>query len=176
MYRGRRTVVAAGAIAVLLSIGSGHTTVREAPEGPDAVDIEDLAWIAGHWGGEAFGGEVEESWLAPKGRGMSGLFRLVQNDIATMYELIALEQDEDGEIYYRFKHVGRGWEPWEETPLEYRLTELEGTKATFRSTADSPQPNAPWWFTYERTSDDQLLVSIHGASGGAPLVLRMRRL
>ncbi len=140
-----------------------------------AIDLADLAWIAGHWGGDAFGGQIEEAWFSPAGRSMSGSFRLVRDDLAVMYELLLLEQDDDGEIYYRFKHVSRGWVPWEETRLEYRLTALEGRQATFRSTAEAPPPNAPWWFTYESPAGDELLVTIHGSGGGDPTVLSMTR-
>ncbi|WP_419162222.1 DUF6265 family protein [Candidatus Palauibacter sp.] len=147
------------------------------PRGVEAqvADLDDLAWIAGHWAGNAFGGQIEEGWFGPAGRSMSGSFRLVQDDLAVMYELLLLEQDEDGEIYYRFKHVSRGWEPWEETRLEYRLTAVEGRKATFRSTEDEPAANAPWWFTYESPTPDELFVSIYGSGGGDPIVLSMSR-
>lgn len=147
-----------------------------APEAPTrAIDLEELAWIAGHWGGDAFGGQIEEAWFSPAGRSMSGSFRLVREGLAIMYELLLLEQDDDGEIYYRFKHVGRGWEPWEETRLEYHLTAIEGRKVTFRSTAEEPPPNAPWWFTYESLSGTELVVTIHGSAGGDPTVLSMTR-
>lgn len=147
-----------------------------APDAPArAIDLEELAWIAGHWGGDAFGGQIEEAWFSPAGRSMSGSFRLVRDDLAIMYELLLLEQDDDGEIYYRFKHVSRGWEPWEETRLEYRLTALDGRKATFRSTAETPPPNAPWWFTYESQTGTELIVTIHGSAGGDPTVLSMKR-
>ncbi|MDH3735078.1 MAG: DUF6265 family protein [Gemmatimonadota bacterium] len=162
----RITLVTVCAVAVTSAF-----TVR-APA-PPAESLDDLAWIAGHWGGEAFGGQVEEAWFAPAGRSMSGSFRLIQNDLAVMYELLLLEQDDDGEIYYRFKHISRGWEPWEEVRLEYRLTELEDRKATFRPTSDEPPQNAPAWFTYESPSGNRLVVTIHG--GESPIVLAMRR-
>jgi hypothetical protein len=139
-----------------------------------SMELSELVWMAGHWMGEAFGGWIEEGWFGPAGKSMTGVFRLVRDDLAVMYELLVLEQDEDGEIYYRFKHIGRGWIPQEETRLEYRLTELEGRKATFRSTADAPSAGAPWWFTYESPTDDALLVSVYGTSGD-PLVLEMTR-
>jgi hypothetical protein len=159
---------------VILTVASvGSMVAFAAPDAPPAESLDELAWIAGHWGGEAFGGQVEEAWFLPAGRSMSGSFRLVQQDLAVMYELLLLEQDDDGEIYYRFKHVSRGWEPWEEEKLEYRLTELEGRKATFRPTADEPYENAPGWFTYESPSPDQLIVTIHG--GTSPIALEMHR-
>ena len=140
-----------------------------------AANLEDLAWIAGHWGGEAMGGQIEEAWFSPAGRSMSGSFRLVRDGLAIMYELLLLEQDDGGEIYYRFKHVGRGWTPREETALEFRLTELEGRQATFRNTAPEPPENGLLWFTYESPAEDQLRVTIHGSGGAPPTVLAMTR-
>ena len=161
------------AIAFLATVAAATTLALATPDRPPAASLDELAWIAGHWGGEAFGGQVEEAWFMPAGRSMSGSFRLIQDDLAVMYELLLLEQDDDGEIYYRFKHVSRGWEPWEDERLEYRLTELEGRKATFRSTSDEPQPNAPAWFTYESPAADRLVVTIHG--GQSPIAIDMRR-
>ena len=160
--RGRAAVLATAALALALVPTSGAR----------AQTVDDLAWIAGQWVGEAFGGSVEEGWFAPAGGSLSGSFRLVQNDVAVMYELLLIEQDADG-VYYRFKHVGRGWEPLEEEPLEYRLTGLEGRKATFRPTFEEPVRNAPAWFTYESPSDDLLIVTIHG--GQSPIIIEMRR-
>lgn len=171
-----RIALAGAGAATLLLVGLATAAPPRDTHLPTTVDLDDLSWIAGHWGGEAFGGQIEEAWFAPAGRSMSGSFRLIQEDLAVMYELLLLEQDEDGEIFYRFKHVGRGWEPWEETRLEYRLTELDGRKATFRSTASQPPPNAPWWFTYESPSGAELIVAIHGSGDEAPTVLTMKRL
>ncbi len=155
----------------VLALGMASPAASQSSHSPS---IDDLAWIAGHWTGEAFGGDIEEGWFAPAGGGMSGLFRLVVEGRARMYELLLIEQDEDGSIYYRFKHVGPGWQPWEETRLEYRLSRLEGRKATFRSTSDHAPPNAPAWFTYEQPDEDSLVVTIHGSEGD-PIVLRMSR-
>lgn len=181
--RGRAAAIAIALSTVTHLAGAGEAMGQDAdPAGravtaapTRAIDLADLAWIAGHWGGDAFGGQIEEAWFSPAGRSMSGSFRLVRDDLAVMYELLLLEQDDDGEIYYRFKHVSRGWVPWEETRLEYRLTALEGRQATFRSTAEAPPPNAPWWFTYESPAGDELLVTIHGSGGGDPTVLSMTR-
>ncbi|MCY3600518.1 MAG: DUF6265 family protein [Gemmatimonadetes bacterium] len=181
--RRRAAAVAVALAAVGHLIGASAATGqdagsqdRPAPPAPArAVNLEELAWIAGHWGGDAFGGQIEEAWFSPAGRSMSGSFRLVRDGLAIMYELLLLEQDDDGEIYYRFKHVLRGWEPVEETRLEYRLTALEDRKATFRSTAEAPPPNAPWWFTYESPTSTELIVTIHGSGGGDPTVLSMTR-
>lgn len=159
------------ALAALLAFTAGAPP--GGVSGQDAANAE-LDWIAGHWAGPAFGGEAEEGWFAPAGGAMSGMFRLVRDGRAVVYELLLIERDADGEVYFRFRHVGPGWAPREEERLEYRLTELDGRRATFRSTAAAPTPGAPWWFTYERPAEDRLVITIHGA-GGEPVVLELTR-
>lgn len=136
--------------------------------------IEDLGWIAGHWAGPAFDGDAEEGWFAPAGRAMSGVFRLVRENRAVVYELLLIEQDEDDAIHFRFKHVGPGWEPWEDAPLEYRLTELAERRATFRTTAREPEEGTLEWFTYERPDEDRLVVTLYGVEDD-PIVLELKR-
>jgi len=160
--RARRFPLAVAAVTAALAAADAR-----------AQTVDDLGWMAGHWVGEAFGGRIEEAWFAPAGGSLSGSFRLVRGGRAEMYELLLIEQDEDGDIHYRFKHVGRGWQPWEDEPLEYRLASLEGRKATFRSTAEEPVPNAPAWFTYESPTPDRLVVTIYG--GAEPIILDMKR-
>jgi len=136
--------------------------------------IEDLGWIAGHWAGTAFDGDAEEGWFAPAGGAMSGVFRLVREDRAVVYELLLIEQDEDEAIHFRFKHVGPGWQPWEDAPLEYRLTGLEGRKATFRTTAAEPAEGTLRGFTYERPDEERLIVTLYGVRDD-PVVLEFTR-
>lgn len=131
-----------------------------------ARSLDDLAWIAGHWAGdvEALGGRVDETWLGPAGGSMVGAFRLVAGGRARVYELLLIEQDADGDIYYRFKHVGPGWEPWEEERVEYLLTKLEGQHAFFESTSETPIPRVPMSVGYERTGD-RVVVHVNGWDG-----------
>ena len=37
-------------------------------EGSPEATLKDVAWIAGHWKGEAFGGITEEIWSPPLGK------------------------------------------------------------------------------------------------------------
>ncbi len=138
-----------------------------AGERQEAVrSLDDLAWIAGHWTGdvEALGGRADETWLGPAGGSMVGAFRLVSGGRARVYELLLIEQDADGDIYYRFKHIGPGWEPWEEERVEYLLTKLEGQHAFFESTSETPIPRVPMSVGYERTGD-RLVVHVNGWDG-----------
>ena len=39
--------------------------------------LENIAWIAGTWHGEAFGGQTEEIWSEPSGGSMMASFKLI---------------------------------------------------------------------------------------------------
>jgi hypothetical protein len=55
--------------------------------GSPKADLSAVAWIAGHWRGEAFGGVVEEIWTAPLRGSMMAAFKLVVNDQVKFYEI-----------------------------------------------------------------------------------------
>lgn len=140
-----------------------------------AWSIEDLSWMAGHWSGEqeALGGHAEEGWFAPDGGAMSGVFRLVSGGEARVFELLLIEQEGE-DVLFRFKHVGPGWEPWEEKPLTYRLTRLEGRYAFFDNVGGEPRQGTPKAFSYARPEEHTLVVNIEGWDGGT-IELRMSR-
>lgn len=159
-----RALAAGAALVCVLAPSTPPLAAQE------ARTIDDLSWIAGHWRGDGAplgGGTIEEGWLAPSGGSMSGVFRLVSgppDERARVFELLLLEE-EDGEVFYRFKHVGPGWRAWEEEPLEYRLVDLEGRRAVFRTTSATPIERAPMGFAYRRPTDDRLEVVIEGWEG-----------
>ena len=60
-----------------------------------AAPIDDLAWIAGCWRGQAGDRAFEEQWMAPKGGLMLGNGRTTQGDRVTGYEQMRIEQQGD---------------------------------------------------------------------------------
>lgn len=152
--------------ALVVSAAASLFATPGGAQDADRPSIEDLSWIAGHWAGdvEALGGRAEEGWFAPSGGAMSGLFRLVSGGEARVFELLLIEQEGE-ELLFRFKHVGPGWKPFEESPLTYRLTRLEGRHAFFDSVGGEPAPGTPKAFSYARPEDDTLVVSITGWDG-----------
>jgi hypothetical protein len=164
-------LTAALLVSAALSLVStaGHAQDTSSPS------IEDLSWIAGHWAGdvEALGGHAEEGWFAPSGGAMSGVFRLVSGGVARVFELLLIEQQGE-DVLFRFKHVGPGWEPWEEKPLTYRLTRLEGRHAFFDNLDGEPLAGTPKAFSYARPEEETLVVSIQGWDGET-LEIRMTR-
>ena len=81
--------------------------------GEPRVSIDDMAWIAGHWKGEAFGGKFEETWNAPMGGEMMGMFKLVNDDKVSFYEIMTIVPEKDSYVL-RLKHFSPGLVSWEE--------------------------------------------------------------
>lgn len=177
MKRSSRALAGRALFAALCGAVALPAAASPQAPAPEAATLEDLAWMAGHWRGESerLGGTAEEGWLAPSGGSMAGVFRLVSNGRARVFELVLIEQEEEG-IFLRFKHVGPGWKAWEENALEYRLTELEGERAAFESTADAPTPRTPRQVVYRKDGPDTLVAHLVGWTEGDPgFELRMER-
>ena len=93
-----------------------------------AASLADVAWLVGHWRGEALGGTVDEVWSSPRGDAMMGMFRLAHGDSVVFYELLTLVESE-GSLSLRLKHFNAdltGWEKQDEVrvfPLVRRTPE-----------------------------------------------------
>src|SRR5687767_13716629 len=59
------------------------------------LHIEQLAWLTGCWQGEHEGGLLDEQWMAPAGRTMLGISRLVFGEKTASAEFLLLEERED---------------------------------------------------------------------------------
>jgi len=94
--------------------------------------ISDVAWIHGHWKGEALGGIVEELWSLPLGGSMMGSFKLVSEGEVNFYELQTISE-ENGSLVFRLKHFGNQLDGWEEKekPEDQVLIKLTDSRAYF---------------------------------------------
>lgn len=123
-----------------ISIGSGKS--------PNA-NLSQVAWIAGHWKGEAFGGITEEVWTAPLGDSMMGSFKLVVDNKTEFYEICQMIQ-EDETIMFRLKHFDgklKGWEEKDETE-DFPLVKIEKDAVYFDN------------FTIKRISQDHIIFYV----------------
>ena len=125
-----------------------------AAEGP-AGRIEQLALMAGSWGGPAGGADVEEVWLAPKGGLMLGLGRTVKDGKAVEFEFLRIEQQGETLVYL----ASPGGKP--ATP--FPLAALNATSAAFESTLEFPQR-----VSYRKNPDGTLTARIEGVRNGKP--------
>lgn len=88
--------------------------------------LADVAWIQGHWRGEAFGGITEEIWSPPLGDSMMGSFKLVSNGKTTFYEMCQIATESES-LILRLKHFNGDLTGWEEKNdrEEFRLVKVE---------------------------------------------------
>jgi len=113
------------------------------------ASINDVAWIAGHWKGEALGGITEEVWTKPLGKSMMGSFKLVVDGIVQFYELCTITE-ENKSLLLRIKHFDKDLKGWEEkdTSIEFPLVKIEKNKVYFNG------------LTFERVSQSELNIYV----------------
>ncbi len=121
-----------GSIGMAQQKSTEHTLKLGEGGRSEPASIEDVAWLAGNWKGEGFGGIIEEAWAPPLGGTMMGMFRLVNDDKVNFYELMVLEESE-GSLVLRVKHFTSEFEAWEEKEesIAFRLVRLGDKQAFF---------------------------------------------
>ncbi len=92
---------------------TANTVKLSAGEKSPPATLADMAWLTGHWIGEAFGGTNEELWNAPAGKDMSGMYRLLKDGRTIFYELM-LVTEVNGSLEFRLKHFNADLTGWEE--------------------------------------------------------------
>lgn len=119
------------------------------------ANLSQVAWIAGHWQGEAFGGITEEVWTAPLGDSMIGSFKLVVGNKTEFYEICQMIQENET-IMFRLKHFDgklKGWEEKNETQ-DFPLVKMEKDAVYFDN------------FTIKRISEDHIIFYVVVDSDG----------
>lgn len=115
--------------------------------------LSDLSFIEGHWQGTAFGGPIEALWSAPAGNNMLGSMRMMKDDKVNMYEILVIEQTEQGPAIL-VKHFKPGLIGQEEKdkPDRYNLIELGKERAVFEKVGE------PTRVIYEKRPNQVLAV------------------
>ena len=117
--------------------------------GSPGADLSAVAWIAGHWRGEALGGVVEEIWSPPLGGSMMASFKLAVDDQVKFYELETILEEGDT-LILKLKHFSsnlHGWEEKDET-VDFRLVKVTDDKVYFDG------------MTFENISHDEMNVYV----------------
>jgi hypothetical protein len=133
---------------------SNTVPLGENMESPEAT-LEAVAFITGHWKGNAFGGITEEIWTPPLGNSMMCAFKLVVENEVRFYEICTISE-ENGTLILRLKHFDgslKGWEEKDET-IDFRLVKVEKDKVFFDQ------------FTFEKVGPDELNIYVVIDSGG----------
>jgi hypothetical protein len=111
--------------------------------------LENIAWIAGTWHGEAFGGQTEEIWSEPSGGSMMATFKLINDGKVTFYEIEVIREIENS-LILQLKHFGpdlKGWETKDET-VNFPLKEITENKVVFEG------------MTFEKVSSTEMNIYV----------------
>lgn len=123
--------------------------VYDSSVGSPHANLNEVAWIEGHWKGEAFGGIAEEIWSPPLGGSMMGVFRLVSNNKVNFYEICTITQENET-LLLRLKHFHsnlKGWEEKDET-VDFKLVKSTPQKVFFDG------------FTFEQISENEINIYV----------------
>ena len=107
------------------SLLTANTLQLDDPTQRPSASINDLAWLAGSWEGEAFGGTVEEMWTLPTAGTIVGVFKGVTDGSVMFYEIEWIAEEE-GSLTLKLKHFHPDFTGWEEREemVEFPLVRL----------------------------------------------------
>jgi len=125
------------------------------------VSINDMAWITGHWKGEAFGGTFEETWNPPMGGEMMGMFKLVKDGKAGFYEILTIVPKDDSFVL-RLKHFSPGLVGWEEKD--------EAEEFSFVSASD--RAVLFYGLQFRKVSDSKMTIVVAAGDDGKKQILK----
>jgi hypothetical protein len=119
----------------LSSIAQGtfpNTIEKDEKSVSPKATLDDVAWMAGHWKGKAFGGVTEEIWAPELGGSMMGSFKLVVGNEVQFYELMTITEENES-LMLRIKHFDKGLNGWEEKDAseEFVLLKVADKKLYF---------------------------------------------
>ena len=99
---------------------------------PPRASIDDVAWLAGAWEGEAFGKPFEEVWNPPSAGSMVGMFKLMDGDAVQFYELMLI-LEEQGSLSLKVRHFNPDFTAWEnkDQDVTFRLVKVEDDAVHF---------------------------------------------
>lgn len=121
-----------GAPSIAQTKRTDNVLVLDDPKNMPKASIQDVAWFAGHWQGEALGGLSDEYWSQPMAGAMFGMYRLVKADKVVFYELFRVAE-ENGSLMIRLKHFHPDMKGWEEkdATVTFPLVKLGDGQAWF---------------------------------------------
>ena len=165
-----RTFLAALALLAGSPLTAQETRVAQAGEALGKATLADAAWLIGTWSGEGIeGAEAHESWLAPSGDTMVGLF--VQETAAggIMFSEHMYLTEEDGGLVVKLKHFNPDLTGWEEKDgmVTFRLIAAEPCALYFNA------------LTYRCDAEGGMVVAVRMKSSKPEpqeLVFRFKRL
>jgi hypothetical protein len=117
-----------------------HTLKLSAGQKSPPATIAEMAWLTGHWTGNALSGLTEELWTPPRDGVILGTFRLIINGKPIIYEILTVVE-ENGSLVIRLKHFDAKLVGWEEKdkPVEFKFVGKKDDVIHFEGMAFKPE-------------------------------------
>lgn len=149
-------------LGLCLFLAAG-AVAQESPE----YTIDDFAWLAGHWQGEAFGGVCEEVWSPASAGTMIGTYKQTNGGEVRFYEIMKIAVDSAGPSL-TLKHFNADLTGWEEKDdvVTFPFVDADDRRIEFDG------------LVYELADDYGLVITVTlGHDGDTPKqeVIRCRR-
>lgn len=144
-----------------------------APKAKEAVSnpLGAFEWMQGTWTRTQGNDYLEESWSAPAGDCMQGMFRWLKDGKLWMVELMTITID-DGTPVFRIRHFDRRQVAWEEKDgaLTYPLKQASAKEAHF----EDPGNEKTRGFVFAHPSADEYEVRLVPAPGSKGRAMSFR--
>jgi hypothetical protein len=126
--------------------------------------LADMSWLTGSWADDSGGNLSEETWTAPSGDSMQGMWRYVTGGKARIYEILTVTA-EDGGLVMRIRHfdpklVGREEKA---APVALKLVASKERSAVFEGPEVGSSTPGLVRLSYARPTDDTLVVTLEKA-------------
>jgi len=161
------------AVVVGVVLGSASAAMHAqgtpaAASAPAKATVDQLAWVTGAWTGRLGERTIEQHWSAPLAGSIVAMYRSIQGNRATLYELLAMEQEGEG-VVLRIKHFAPGAglvsQEAKDQSMDHTLARLEGRTAVFEGGA-GPSPTR---ITFTKPDPDTLNISVARQREGKPV-------
>jgi hypothetical protein len=164
-----RTILASSLCGLAaMAAGVAVSAQAPAPAAPVKATVEQLAWVAGAWTGKLGQRTVEQHWSAPLGGSIIAMYRSIQADKATLYELLAIEQEGEN-VVLRIKHFAPGpglvSQEAKDESVNQTLVKLEDRLAVF----EGGTPASPVRITFTSPDPATLNITVARQRNGAPV-------
>jgi hypothetical protein len=152
-------------------LGAGVAVHGQAPAtspAPARATVDQLAWVTGAWTGKLGERTVEQHWSAPAAGSIIAMYRSIQGNRPTLYELLAIEQDGDG-VVLRIKHFASGaglvGQEAKDVSMNHALVRLDGRTAVFEAVGAA----SPTQITFTSPGPDVLNITVARQRDGKPV-------
>jgi hypothetical protein len=166
----KQRLMAAVVFGVVLGISAPVHGQAPAPgqAAPAKATVEQLAWVTGAWTGKLGERTIEQHWSAPLAGSIIAMYRSIQANKPTLYELLAMEQDGEG-VVLRIKHFAPGaglvGQEAKDESVNNTLIQLEGRMAVFEGGVAS----SPTRITFTSPDPDTLNITVGRQRDGKPV-------